>query len=162
MKKYLIMAFMAAMPMILQAQDVASSEKGDQHIIYKTIPKNMKINDKIIVQNNSSYYILQVVVAVVGSDKEIRPLESSELQPLGSSVNLAPGASAEIASFDKNRLKKLRNRTIAIKVKATKGKDPANVDPSDITYDFEVNLSDARHDLYINLYSKNSRGIMDF
>ena len=165
MKKYLLMAFMAVMPILLQGQDVVSSQ-NDQHVVYKTIPKKMKINDKIIVQNKSSYYILQVVVALVGSDKEIKPLGSSELQPLGSSVNLAPGASAEIASFDKNRLKKLRNRLIAIKVKATKGKDLANVDPSDITYDFKVNLSEVRHDLYINLYSDNlsetGRGVMDF
>lgn len=154
MKKYLLMAFMAVMPMILQAQDVVPSHNGDQHIVYKVIPPNMRINDRIIVQNKSSYYILQVVVALVGSD--------NELHPLGSSVNIAPGATAEIASYDKNRLKKLRNRTIAIKAKATKGKDPANVDPSDITYDFDVDLSDVRHDLYINLFGETGQGVMDF
>ena len=154
MKKYILMAFMAVMPMILQAQDVVPSENGDQHIIYKTIPKDMKINDRIIVQNKSSYYILQVVVAVVGSNNKIKPL--------GSSINLAPGASVEIASFDNNRLRTLRNKTIAIKAKATKGQNITNVDPSDITYDFDVNLSEVRHDLHIDLFSETGRGVMDF
>ena len=154
MKKYLLIAFMAAMPIILHAQGAVSPENGDQHIVYKTIPKNMKINDRVIVQNKSSYHILQVVVAVVGFGEE--------LHPLGSVVNLAPGTSAEVASFENNKLRMLRNRTIAVKAKATKGNNPARVAPSDVTYDFGVNLSEIRHDLVIDIFSETGRGVMDF
>lgn len=154
MKKFFLMLFMAAMPLFIQAQEAASTENGDQHIVYKTIPKNMRIKDRVIVQNKSSYHILQAVVAVVGF--------GNEFHPLGSVVNLAPGSSAEVASFDNNKLRMLRNRTIAVKTKGTKGNNPANVDPSDITYDFGVNLSEFRHDLVIDIYSETGRGVMDF
>lgn len=164
MKKLLFMVLIALMPIGLQAQE--GNEKIDnskQDIIYKTVPKKwFNIKDKIIVQNKSPYYILQVVVAVEDSNGDLRPL--------GSSSYLAPNGTSELASFRDNSLKALKGKVIAIKAKGTKvllgdnsqAADLNNIKPSDITYDFDVRLSQSRHDLYIELFSINGQDVMDF
>ena len=181
MKKTIWLSFLtvviAAMPLCLWAQNDTASV--DSTIVYKMIPLNMKIKDKIFIQNKSPFYILQVVVALVNVD--------GEMLPLGSASYIAPNETVQLAGFTDEKLKKLRGQKIAIKTKATKiliadsntkiksnygeagvrhkelSQDILNsLKPSDITYDYDAKLSEAEHDLYIELYNNGKGGIMDF
>ena len=182
MRKYLLMAIIALLPIGVKAQEKNdSSAKSDQNIIYKTVPKKkFNIRDKIIIQNKSPYYILQVVVAIKD--------ENGELQPLGSASFISSNETWELASFKYGGLAKLKGHVIAIKAKAVKmivgennqtnvwtpygsvgvrhkEMDPElinNIKPEDITYDFDVKLFEANHDLYIQLFSSGEQGVMDF
>lgn len=164
-----------------QAQDLAQSVEG-KNIIYKEVPKKLRIRDKIFIQNKSPYYILQIVVAV--------PLENGNLEPLGSCAYIAPNETFEFASFKNNALKKLKGKTIAVKVKGAKrimgGQNRTNVwtpygsvgvnhkdldpeiinkiKPEDITYSFDVRFFEDRHDLFIEVFNGglNGAGVMDF
>jgi hypothetical protein len=182
MNKLLLLALVVLMPIGLQAQNEdQKKDKSQQNVIYKTVPKkNFFIRDKIIVQNKSPYYILQVVVALENAN--------GEFQPLGSSTYIAPNETYELAAFKNNSLKKLKGQVIAIKAKGAKivfgdsnqtnvwtpygsvgvrhkELDPElvnNIKDSDITYDFDAKLFEANHDLYIELYNSGKQGVMDF
>ena len=180
MKKLLFLAFFMVLPILVKAQETTKSSLEDSHVFYKTVPQKLAIRDKIFIQNNSPYYILQIVVAI--------PDENGELVPLGSSAHISPNETWELASFKNRYLKKLRGNKIAIKAKAAKlavGEnnntkvwtpfgdmgvrhkelDPAilnSIKPSDITYDFDAILSEADHDLYIEVFHKGNKGVMDF
>lgn len=158
------------------------AQENTKDVIFKRIPQNLNIKDKVIIQNKSPYYILQIVVAV--------PDKYGSLEPLGSATFIAPNETYEMVWFRKKYLKKLRGKTIAVKVKGTKkikimGEgsqtkiltpfgsvgvghqevDPEiinNIDPSDVTYEFNVNFAEARHDLYIEVFNSGGNGVMDF
>ncbi|MBR4130792.1 MAG: hypothetical protein IKU02_07735 [Bacteroidaceae bacterium] len=180
MKKIALFALTITMLIQVKAQESTNPSAENDHVFYKTIPQNLNIKDKIFIQNKSPYYILQVAVAI--------PDENGELVPLGLSSHISPNETWELASFENNYLKKLRGKSIAIKAKAAKiavGEnnntsvwtpfggigvahkelDPTilnSIKPSDITYDFNANLFEENHDLYIVLFSKGNKGVMDF
>jgi len=163
-------------PLLVFAQD----NNADDHVIYKTVPKKLKIKDKIIIENNSPYYILQMVVAI--------PDAEGKLQMLGSASYIAPNETFTMSSFKNNWLKNIRNKQIAIKIKGAKlivGEqnqtqvwtpygsvgvghkelDPEvlnNIKPSDITYNFDVSMYENRHDLYLQVITKDGDSILDF
>lgn len=178
MKKIVLLSLMVFMALSVNAQE-DSSQKPISNIVYKKVPDKLNIKDKVIIQNKSPYYILQIVVAEVFDDR---------LEPLGSSTYIAPNETWELASFRNNELKLLRGKTIAIKAKGAKltlgdnnrtniwtpygtigvghkELDPEivnSIKPEDITYDFDAKLFEANHDLYIELFNRGDEGIMDF
>lgn len=182
MKKLFLLAITALFAFVLNAQIERSANNLSKNIIYKTIPKKLHIQDKIIIKNKSPYYLLQMVVAI--------PKENGDFEPLGFASQIAPNKTFTMADFKNNYLKKLRGKTIAIKAKGTKvfvdednGPSIAishesrsienketypeisnNLKEEDITYNFDVNLYEDRHDLYIEIYSsgENGEGVMDF
>lgn len=124
-------------------------------IIYVHVDKNLNIKDKIFLVNHSPYMIEQVVLAL---------MVDSVATPIGSASNIAPGTRFELASYSNNRLKKLKGQTLAIKIKGIMNPenptDPFAVfeenkteAPLEFTYDFNVALSEDRHDLYITVTS---------
>lgn len=156
--------------------------KQDSGIVYKEVSKKLNIRDKIIVQNKSPYLIMQVMVAL--------PKEGGGFEPIGTSTYITPNETRAIASYDNNELKLLKGKILAIKVKAAKVILPENntsvitpygavgvqhreIDPNiinnikdkDVTYDFDVKLLEANHDLYIEVYYKGENdksNVMDF
>lgn len=151
----------------------------DSTIVFVSIPKNMKIKDKIIILNKSPYFIIQCTVALKNDD--------GSLTSLGSATYINNGAEKTIASYDDNELKLLRGKTIAIKTKGAKlftGQNTTNVgtpygfvgvqhddisadminnlNESDYTYLFDYSIFEANHDLYIQISFKGENGIMDF
>ena len=179
MKKLLLLVTMVLFTLCVNAQNPSNDGKN---IIYRVIPKKLNIRDKIIIQNKSPYYILQIVVAISN--------ENGELDPLGSSTYIAPNETWELASYKDNALKKLKGKNIAIKVKGAKvfigeqnntsvwtpygsvgvkhkDLDPEIINklkPEDITYNFDVRFYEDRHDLYIEVFNsgETGSGIMDF
>lgn len=151
MKKFFSILFCLSLSISLFAQG--------SDVIIKQIPKTFKINDNVYLVNKSPYHILHAIVAKV---------ENGQYTPLGSATGLAPNDNIEIAAFSDNKLKKLRGSSLAIKVKALKKPieqitDLDNVDPEDLTYNFDVILSENRHDLIIEVIMKRASGdIMDF
>jgi hypothetical protein len=96
---------------MLFAQIHANSNDANENverIMYAEVPKKMNIKDKIFIRNSSPFTILQVVVAVE---------EDGQYNVLGSASYISPNGRAEIASFDNNKLKKLRGKKLAIKAK---------------------------------------------
>lgn len=182
MKKLFLLTIMALFAFVLNAQIEMSANNLSKNIIYKTIPKKLHIQDKIIIKNKSPYYLLQMVVAI--------PKENGDLEPLGFASQIAPNMTFTMANFKNNSLKKLRGKTIAIKAKGekfyvnehngpsialsnesssieSKEIDPEtsnNLKEENVTYNFDVNLYEDWHDLYIEIYSsgENGKGVMDF
>ena len=149
MKKFLSFVCLVLLSLTATAQT--------NNVIIKQIPKNFKINDNIKVVNKSPYHILQIVVSQAKTGWYLL---------LGEGTNISSNDEVEIASFSNNKLKKLRGQTIAVKVKALKRPlaqidDLDNIDSKDLTYNFDVRLSENRHDLIIEVI-RPSGHIMDF
>jgi hypothetical protein len=89
----------------------AQEDKSKDNVIYAEVPKNLNIKDKIIIRNSSPYTILQAVVVLEEDGNE---------ELLGSASYIAPNKSIEIAKYENNKLKKLRGKKLAIKVKGVK------------------------------------------
>lgn len=176
MKKLFLLFLMALVyvPVTSVAQQVQ-----DSTIVFVTIPKNMKIQDKIILQNKSPYFIIQCTVALKNDD--------GSFTSLGSASYINNGAEKTIASYDDNELKFLRGKTIAIKAKGAKiftGQNTTsvgtpygfvgvkhddisadminNLNKSDYTYLFDYSVFENNHDLYIQISFKGENGVMDF
>lgn len=144
------------------------------HIIYRTVPAKMNIKDKIIVANTSPYTLLQVMIA--------QPNEDGTFTPISATSYLGPNEVWTACEAEDNGLKKLRGMTLAIKVKGTSksfGKDKVytskghkvldpkivnQLTPDEITYNFDVTLAEADHDLYVNIFyaGSSSKSVMDF
>lgn len=173
----LLLVFTFSLPMLGQEKNGTLTSNN---ILEVTVPSNLKIKDNIFLINKSPYLILQAMVAI--------PQPSGGYDLLGSTAYLTADETATIASFDNNGLKKLRGKTIAIKVKGAKvftGENRTgvatpyggvgvahteissdlvnNIAPEDITYSFDVKMHEENHDLYIEVYYKgNGKSIMDF
>lgn len=162
-----------------------STYAQNDNLIKLQIPQSYKIKDRIILVNNSNCTILRGVVVLADTTEQV---------VLGTCNIVAPDTKITLASFDKNGLKKLRGRTIGIKIKGVKklmivdetvsttsgyaggfynrSSASADVKADDInnlhndetvTYDFSASLSEANHDLYINIYDNNNgEGVLDF
>ncbi len=163
-----------------QAGADSATTAGNSHVITVAIPQSLNIKDNIFLVNKSPYLILQAMVAL--------PQPDGNFEPLGTTTLLAADERALIASYSGNSLKRLRGKTIAVKVKGAKviaGQKRSgvvtpmgdvgaasteissdlinNIDPKDITYDYDVRIYEAHHDLYIEVYNKGKGGsVMDF
>lgn len=161
-----------------------STYAQNDNLIKIQIPSSYNIKDKIILVNNSTCTLLRGVVVLADTTEQV---------VLGTCNIVAPGANVSMASFAKNGLKKYRGRIIGIKVKGVakqiidqsatavggyaggfvsgvvghaevKAEDINNMQNDEsVTYDFSATLSEANHDLYINIYdNKNGEGVLDF
>lgn len=163
-----------------QAGADSATTAGTGHVLTVAIPKSLNIKDNIFLVNKSPYLILQAMVAL--------PQPDGNFEPVGTTTLLAADERALIASYANNGLKRLRGTTIAVKVKGAKviagqkrtgvvtpmGDVGAatteispdlvnNIDPKDVTYDYDVRIYEAHHDLYIEVYYKGKTGsVMDF
>ncbi len=179
MKKILLGLCLALSSTIGYAQQ--SEDNSSKGVFYKDVPKKLYIEDKIFIQNKTPYLIIQSVVALVNP--------KGELIPLGSTSYLSPNETIEIAEFPDDKLRQLRGRRIAIKIKGSKKfvvpnktsvNTPSNSDgvhhqdlspemlnnikPEDIFYDFDAILTERSHDLYIQIMceGQSEKNIMDF
>ncbi len=132
MKKAILLTLMALCCLL-----TAVSAKTDNTIIYKTVPFDLDIRDKIIIENESSYHILEATVSLVQNKKLVR---------LGTVRNVEPDDDEEVKEYDDDNLKNLRGRKLAIKIKGARSRSGAGV-----TYKFRVTLYERRHDLYIKV-----------
>lgn len=158
---------------------LASIMMADENNLIKlNVPSNFKIKDKIILVNNSSCTILRSAAVLMDTNEEV---------VIGTCNIVVPGGSVVLASYDKNGLKRLRGKSIGIKVKGVKkrivdssetsvggfaggafavGVNHADVNANefnniadeDITYEFTASLSETNHDLYINIYDNQGGG----
>ncbi len=182
MKKLAIaLCLLMGIAVMASAQD-ALPDSSMRGLFYKIVPSEMNIKDKIFIENASPFTILKAVIAVCD--------DNGALQPVAITSFVTPTTVREIADFDSNGLKRLRGCKIAIKVKGAKNIPSANqstevhtpfgnvtvrqqnVDQSvinnvpagDVVYDFDAELTERNHDLYIKIVSPNSQSasIMDF
>ncbi len=131
----MLLALLTMLPCTLTAQ----KSKKPEYIV-KTIPSDMNIEDKIIVQNESSYLLSQVRVYLIDY--------KGKYQRLGTATNLKPDKNSEIRSYDNDRLANLRGCRIAVNIVGARGRTTSN---------FNVTLDDHRHDLYIEITDKKRR-----
>ena len=108
MKKlvFLLLALCCINDMSAQSETQAVDKVVDNVTYYWNIPRNYHLKDKIIVINESSYYIGLVSVAVS---------ENGQFKPLGSGSGLEPGKDYEIVSYKNNELRKLKNKNLIVK-----------------------------------------------
>lgn len=79
-----------------QRIETSPTQTSGDNLIRVTVPKNMKINDYVIVRNNSPYLILQIAVA--------KDNGGNNYENIGNATYLQPGKSATIASFSNNKV----------------------------------------------------------
>jgi len=128
-----------------------SLRQADPTIIIKTIP-NLHINDNVVVINRTNDLIMQTAIAYVD--------EYGLLQQLGMTGSLPSGQKMKVASFSNNRLKNLRLRPLFMKIKGVKtAANASEPNAEEIRYDYKVNFSEIRHDLYIEIMNND---FMDF
>ena len=83
MKNIILFLSLVIIPILAFAQERTDSTGAKMNnVIYKTIPQKLKIKDKIIVENKSLYYILQIVIAT--------PTNNNDLEMVGSATYIAP------------------------------------------------------------------------
>ena len=148
----ILTALLLSITILSYAQDATKKPiTVAENIVITDVPRSLDIKDKVFVNNKTPYKIERIVVALA--------TEVDQYQPLWSAENIAVGDVVEIASYKDNELKNLRRKKLALKIKGKNSKS------QEITYNFDVRLYDSRHDLYIELTSKNpndNKSIMDF
>jgi hypothetical protein len=148
MKKLIALVMIACTAMIGYAQQ---NQNEDKNIIYVEIPKKLKIEDKIILYNNTTYTLLQGVVA------EVTP---SGLKNLGQVTHVRPDFSSLVTEFDDEKLKEYRGKKLAIKIKGIKNivanDGTVSGDPNTVTYNFSVTPSERNHDLILTVTSDHN------
>jgi hypothetical protein len=163
-------------------KDTNSNTSDSSNIIYVHVPKQLNIKDKIYLVNRSQTTILQAAVVLVSGNY---------YTSLGTATLVMPNCRYEMASFTGNKLKRLKDQTIGVKIKGVKkvlgdinrtgiaggsittgafglgishkeikADELNNLDPSLITYDYSVSLSEENHDLYITV--TNGKDVLDF
>lgn len=142
---------------LLSFISLCAQEKNDSRttnsILFKQVSPTWDLKDRILVDNRSAYLVEQVVVAEV---------IDHDLRPLGSCNNVEPMGKCEVATFERNGLRRLKGRTIAIKAKGLKRAGDGKNITDEYTYDFEARVYEYKHDLYIELYTTSGPGFMDF
>lgn len=148
MKKlvFLLLALCCINDMSAQSETQAVDKVVDNVTYYWNIPRNYHLKDKIIVINESSYYIGLVSVAVS---------ENGQFKPLGSGSGLESGKDYEIVSYKNNELRKLKNKKIAIKMRGFRSiiddqeSDSKSINPDDL----QIRVYESRHDLVIVVFN---------
>ena len=106
-------------------------------IIQITVPKNLRIADKIFVENNSTRNIVQMAIMADynGNDQYVSVASASAI----------PVGATKVAAESDGDFRSLRGKTLKMKIK---GCLPGSDDAS---YDFNVSLYEKDHDLYIKV-----------
>lgn len=163
----------------MQTADTARASVKDKGVYFMQIPKNFRINDNVFVINRSPYLIVQMLMAV-------DMIGNGDYVPVGQASYVPTGQRVKIASYDDNKLKRLRGKNVLVKVKGAKinpmtngaqvdvytpygsvnvdnrrvdAETIKNIKDSDITYEFRARLFEQDHDLYIQIEGKN---MLDF
>ena len=140
----LLLLFCCTNNLFAQLEVQETTKMVDNFTYYLDIPKRFHLKDKLILKNNTNYYIEMASVAIC---------ENGKLIPLGSNKDLLPGNNYVIVSYRDNELKQLRNKKIAIRLKGFKPifdnrkSEFVNVNPDA----FHMNALEHRHDLIINI-----------
>ncbi|MBO4660142.1 MAG: hypothetical protein J5610_01620 [Prevotella sp.] len=143
-------------------------KKDDPFIIIKEFGGKLHdVRDKVIVENESHFFIRQIAIAIINDEGNYIPVCSVPCV-------IAPGETYELVAYSENELEALRKKTVAIKIKGANTDEPLEIVEKDaINYDFSVNLSEYHHDLHMKVSStvipkkqnnsnKEHKNIMDF
>ena len=147
----------------LKVQEAMDSIKHkDSKVFYAPVGK-LNIKDKIFVTNKTAYFIEKVVIGYIDLNMKF--------QTFATALNISSGQKIELISFEKNGLEVVKKRVLVLKVKGNNNGNAQEseemtssrkTDANSITYDFDAVLSEARHDLYIDIIHKKSNDILDF
>lgn len=126
----------------------------DPSLIFVSIPNRLHIKDKVIVTNQTPYPIKHIVITIIN--------DNGRCKMLGQRTNIDPGISQELLSLDGNALKTIRKRTLVIKIKDTEvlstnmnSPDNSTFDQRLTTHQYNIKLSEQRHDLHIDVISNS-------
>lgn len=120
----------------------ASALTGDDNVIHITIPKKLNIKDKVFLVNKTKGVIEKAAIVLD---------DNGTTSTVGFANNVGPGDLFEVASYQDNKLKKLKGKDLLIKIKGERNQGPTQGNVA--TYDYKVNLSEKNHDLYITVTS---------
>ncbi|MCC8038296.1 MAG: hypothetical protein LIP02_09230 [Bacteroidales bacterium] len=123
----------------------ASAQTGEDNVIHITIPKKLNIKDKVFLVNKTKGTIEKAAIVLE---------ENGTTTTVGFANNVGPGDVFEVASYQDNKLKKLKGKNLLIKIKGEKAKGENQGGVS--TYDYKVDLSEKSHDLYITVTSSGN------
>ena len=181
MKHLLFVLFIVASTVFnIDAQGRNDSIAAGNNEIVCTVPTTLNINDNVFVVNKTLYTILKIAV--------VEATESDYIIPVGTGSSIVPGERFKIAEYSNNNLRRLKGRTLIIKAKGAdidmpssssnepnagrnsrsrhKEFDQKTIDAiprEKITYDFNINMYEANHDLYIELLpGKSDKSFLDF
>lgn len=160
----------------LKSEDKIEDGKNlSKDVIFLQVPKKLNIKDKIFLVNHSQTTILQAVVAIV-SDDTLTPIGNATLVSPGGRFEMASFSDNNLKKLKGQKIgikikgvKKIlgdTNKTgivggslatgpvgLGIEHREIKAEELNNIDPSLITYDYKVSLSEQNHDLYITVTS---------
>lgn len=113
---------------------LANKETG---VIEITISKNLRVADDILIDNESSYRIIEILVWADYNG-------NNQYVPLVTGYNILAGATKKIM-VTSNELRALRGKNLRIKAYGHIS------DSDEITSAFKASLSEKSHDLYIKI-----------
>lgn len=122
---------------------IDSIKRANPDLIFAKVGSGLNIKDKIFVVNKSQHYIQQLAIVKFNKFGEI------EVVCIHPKI-IAPGQTCEIASYDDEELERLHKQTLAFKIKGSR-KSQSDADDKDVTYKFNVKLSEEDHDLYVEV-----------
>lgn len=107
-------------------------------IVQITIPKKLRIADKIFVENNSTRNIVQMAIMADynGDDQYVSV----------ASVSSIPVGATKVAAESDGDYRSLRGKVLKMKIKGCRTNNS-----DDVSYDFNVSLYEKDHDLYIKV-----------
>lgn len=138
------------------------AKKQVKDLVIAHIPSHYNLRDKIFICNQSQYPILRAVVVNGNNYSQI----------IGACNLLNPQDCIELADFPANSLSLLLGSDIGVKVKGIKNNHIIdiknypidNIPAEQVTYDFNVFVTEQQHDLYINVSGgeKTGNDLLDF
>lgn len=121
----------------LSDADLSFPANKETGFIEIAIPMNLRIADDLLIENESSYRILKILVWADYNG-------NNQYVPLVTGYDILAGATKKIM-VTSNELRALRGKSLRIKVYGHKS------DSNEITFAFKGSLSEKSHDLYIKI-----------
>lgn len=115
-------------------------------VIQITVPKNLRIADKIFVENNSARNIVQMAI--------MADYNANGQYVSVASVSSIPVGATKVAAESDGDYRSLRGKDLKMKIKGCRTNNS-----DDVSYDFNVTLYEKDHDLYIKV---GSNDVFDF
>lgn len=112
-------------------------------IIQITVPKNLRIADKIFVENNSTRTIVQMAI--------MADYNANDQYVSVASVSAIPVGATKVAAESDGDYRSLRGKALKMKIKGCRTNNS-----DDVSYDFNVTLYEKDHDLYIKVGSNDA------
>ena len=165
-----------------------STYAQNDNLIKLQIPQSYKIKDKIILVNNSTCTLIRGVVVLADTTEQV-VLGTCNIVAPGASVSMASFAKNGLKKY-RGRIIGIKVKGVAKHIidqsgttvggfgfaggvvsgvavanhTEVKAEDINNLQNDEsVTYDFSATLSEANHDLYINIYDNNNgEGVLDF